>query len=164
MLPPEIYPEAAEWGPLFWRLLHGIAERVGTTSIALYQADERRALAGLFKSLAKTIPCPSCSDHYESYLREHPVEKNLKELPYASLQEYVKRWFWELHNWVNESYGKPTFSYEDLAATYKGVNLRQTLREVDPPMRRAIRIRSGQLMAYTEFTKYCLSLFSYFGL
>ena len=162
-LPPEIYPDASEWGPLFWRLLHGIAERVGTSPFPIYQPDERRALAALFKSLTKTIPCPSCKDHYESYLREHPVEQDLKDIDYSSLQEYVRHWFWELHNWVNESYGKPTFPLEELRPLYKGVNLRETLKLLESPMQRAIRIRSGQLLGYKEFNKWCLTLFSIFA-
>jgi hypothetical protein len=163
-LPPEVYPDATEWGPLFWQLLHGIAERVGTTPFPMYRADERRALPQIFKALAKTIPCPSCKDHYDSYLREHPVDAPLKDLPYEGLQEYVRRWFWELHNWVNESYGKPVYAYEDLAATYGRVDLRKTLRTLDIPMQKAIRVRGGQLFGYKEFTKWCITLFSIFGI
>jgi hypothetical protein len=162
-LPPEIYPDAAEWGPLLWNLLHGVAERVGSVQFPLYRADERRALLGIFQSLSKTIPCPSCKDHYDSYLREHPVDADLKNKPYEELGPYVQRWFWELHNWVNESYKKPVFPFENLRAAYGGVNLRRGMAELDAPMQRAIRIRSGQLLAYTEFRKWLLLLLSYYG-
>lgn len=163
-LPPEIYPDASEWGPLLWRILHGIGERAGTTPFPMYYEDERRALISLFKAISKTIPCPSCKDHFDSYLRENPVEERLKVMPYAEIGPFVKRWFWELHNWVNESYGKPQFPYEDLTPTFKGVNFRQTLRDLDVPMKRAIRLRSGQFFGYNEFVRWVQTLLSLYGI
>ena len=163
LLPPEIYPDASEWGPILWSILHAIAEKAGKTPFPMYREDERRALLKFFVSLGKTIPCPSCKDHFDSYLRENPVEKDLKEMAYSDIGPYVKLWFWELHNWVNESYKKPTFPYEALTPTYKGVNIRQRLKDLDIPMNRAIRVRGGQLLAYTEFTKNTLMLLSIYG-
>ena len=56
-LPPEIYPDAAEWGPILWNILHGTAERVGTAIVKLYQNDERYdGLMRYFFIGIKTIP------------------------------------------------------------------------------------------------------------
>lgn len=163
-LPPEIYPDASEWGPILWTILHGIAERVGSTPFPQYQNDERRALIKVMKTLEKVIPCPSCKEHYEVYLKEHPVDKAIMDTPYQDLNRYVKTWFWELHNWVNESLGRPLFPYDQLTPAYKSVNLRAQMKLLDPPMRKAIRIRAGQLFGYTEFIKQTLILFSIWGL
>ena len=151
LLPPEIYPDASEWGPLLWTILHGLAEKIGTSPFPQYHADERRAVLRIFKALEKVIPCPSCKEHYQVYIREHPVETALKELPQAELREYVRKWFWELHNWVNESINHPIFPFENVTPAYRSVNLRATLKALDVPMRRAIRVRSGQLLSYNEF-------------
>ena len=163
-LPPEIYPDAAEWGPILWRILHGLGERIGSTPFPQYQNDERRALIRVMKSLEKVIPCPSCKEHYEVYLKEHPVDKTITQIPYGELKTYTKTWFWELHNWVNESLGRPLFPYDDLTPTYKSVDIRQAMRDLDPVMKKAIRIRAGQFMAYAEFTKQLLILLSCLGL
>jgi hypothetical protein len=163
-LPPEIYPDASEWGPILWSILHGLAERVGSASFAQFQGDERRALIRVMKSLVKVIPCPSCKEHYEVYLKEHPVDKAILERPYGDLKAYVKTWFWELHNWVNESLGRPLFPYNDLTPTYKSVNLRAQMKILDAPMRKAIRIRAGQFLGYTEFINQMTMLFSVYGL
>ncbi len=160
LLPPEIYPDASEWGPLLWTVLHGIAEKVGTSPFPQYYADERRGLLNVFKFLEKIIPCPSCKEHYEVYLREHPVEQAIKELSHSDLQSYVKKWFWELHNWVNESLQRPQFPYDQLSASYKHVNIRNALKSLDVPMSRAIRVRSGQLFSYKEFVKHVTLLVS----
>jgi hypothetical protein len=162
-LPPELYPDSSEWGPILWTLLHGVAERVGTVAFPLFQMDERRALVKFFQALGKMIPCPSCKDHYDSYLREHPVDKVLMELPYDSLRDYVRRWFWELHNWVNESHGKPIYPLESVRAAYKDVAIRQTIRALDIPMKKAIRVRGGQQIAYAEFIKWTTMLCSLYG-
>ena len=164
MLPPEIYPDASEWGPILWRILHGIAERSGRVLSVLSQGDERRALIRIMNSLVKVIPCPSCKEHYEVYLKEHPVNKAIMDTPYRDLQAYMKKWFWELHNWVNESLSRPLFPYEDLSAAYASVPLRQEMRALDVPIQRAIRLRAGQLLGYKEFTSQSMILFSIFGL
>lgn len=146
-----------------WTLLHGLAERVGSVSFPLFRDDERRYWIQLYTALGKMIPCPSCKDHYDSYLREHPVDKVLLELPYEDLQAYVRTWFWELHNWVNESHGKPLFPLESMQPTYKDTNIRRTMRMLDIPMKKAIRVRGGQQIAYTEFIKWVNMLCSVYG-
>ena len=160
LLPPEVYPDASEWGPLLWTVLHALAEKVGNVQFAQYQGDERRALLKIFKLLEKVIPCPSCKEHYEVYLREHPVDHPIRDLPQDALKTYVKTWFWELHNWVNHSINHPEFPYDQLTPSYKHVNIRDTLKLLDVPMRRAIRVRAGQLMSYIDFTKQVILLLS----
>jgi hypothetical protein len=160
LLPPEIYPDASEWGPLLWTVIHGLAEKAGTCSIPQFYPDERRELIRIFKVLEKVIPCPSCKEHYEVYLREHPVDKAMNELPRDKLNTYVKTWFWELHNWVNESLRHPQFPYEQLAVAYGSTNIRAALKSLDIPMRRAIRVRSGQLVSYNEFLRHVNTLLS----
>ena len=112
----------------------------------------------------KVIPCPSCKEHYEVYLKEHPVDKIVLTIPYTELKNYVKTWFWELHNWVNESIDNPIFSFADLTPTYSSVPIRQRMRMLDVPISKAIRIRSGQLLGYKEFVKQVTILLSIYGI
>jgi len=163
-LPPEIYPDASEWGPILWSILHGLAERVGASPFPQYHDDERRALVRIMKSLVKVIPCPSCKEHYEVYLKEHPVDKVLMTIPYKDLKTYVKTWFWELHNWVNESLQRPLFLYIDLTPTYSSVPLRQKMRDLDVPISKAIRLRAGQFLGYKEFSNQMVIIFSILGI
>jgi hypothetical protein len=42
-IPIETYPENAEWGPLFWKILHGLAEKSGKqTNINIQNLNEIR--------------------------------------------------------------------------------------------------------------------------
>jgi len=117
----------------------------------------------MMKLLEKVIPCPSCREHYEVYLREHPVDKPLKDLPLSELKDYIKTWYWELHNWVNESLSRPIYDYASLTPQYGRLNIRATLASLDIPMKRAIRVQSGQLMSYMEFVKQVMILLSIYG-
>jgi hypothetical protein len=117
----------------------------------------------MMKLLEKVIPCPSCREHYEVYLRENPVDKPLKELAHSELKEYIKKWYWELHNWVNESLSRPMYDYALLTGQYGRLNIREALKSLDVPMKRAIRVQSGQLLSYIEFVKQVTILLSIYG-
>ena len=165
LLPKEKYPDALEWGPILWKVLHAVAERAGKSPFPMYHKEERLYLVRFFQALGKMIPCPSCKEHYDVYLKEHPVDKELIEMPYEAIGPFVQGWFWELHNWVNESHEKPVFAYENLTAAYGSVNIRQTIRLFDIPMKRALRVGPGhQLFGYNEFIKYTIMLCSVYGI
>lgn len=36
------YPDNVDWGPLFWKLLHGLAEYAGKQNDSVLRADEIR--------------------------------------------------------------------------------------------------------------------------
>lgn len=163
MLPFENAPDATVWGPILWSILHGIGERVGSIPTPLFDPDERRGLNKLMKTTAKMIPCPSCKEHYEVYLKEHPVDEPLKSLPSSELRAYVRGWYWELHNWVNESNKKPLFLLDDVRPMYKDTPIRTKLQELKVPMMKAIQIRGAQMLGYQEFQNAVSTLLSLYG-
>ena len=162
-IPYETYPEAKDWGPVLWTILHGIAERVGTCPFPTQRNDERRGLLSLFVKLGKMIPCPSCKEHYEVFLKENPVGQ-IKDAPYESLRPFIRDWFWRLHSMVNESKSAPSFPMENLEATYKNANLRMALTQLKNPMQKAIRIAGKMFIAHQDFHACILMLLSNYGL
>ena len=162
-LPIEEYPDAAEWGPILWRLLHGLAERSGRPVTPLYAEDERRAWLQMFKETGEIIPCKTCKEHFQTYLAQHPVTE-LKTLPLEDLHEWVRTWFWEVHEWVNGSLEKPSFPKETLAATYKDVSLRPLIRALDKPMMTAITLSGINLKKYSDWKRRYTVLLSLYGL
>lgn len=159
-LPPEIYPDTAEWGPLLWTLLHGLAERAGKLVSPMFVHDERMGWIQFMQSVQFIIPCPACREHFTEYIKLHPVAQDLKRLPQTQLPEYVRTWFWEVHEWVNESLKKPSFPKDQLTSTYGRVDLRKILLQFEAPMMRAIRLSGGQLVKYNDFKRYYLRLLS----
>ena len=145
-IPVPNYPDNAEWGPILWNILHGMAERAGR---AVLPADEVREWQKLIKLTGDILPCDKCRDHYAAYLRSHPVS-HFSKIPYSNLKTSVKTFFWELHNEVNTQNGKPIFLYDDLSR-YEKVNLQDLFWRIDPIMKKAIQLSGVSLLKWTAW-------------
>jgi len=88
------------WGPGLWNALH--------TASLIGSAD---ALAAIAIALANSIPCPECTEHYKTWLAEHPV---------VGVTDMVS-WFLDIHNSVNLRNGKATWTLETIQNTYLDV-------------------------------------------
>ena len=162
-LPIEEYPEAAEWGPILWALLHGLADRSGRPVTPLYAEDERRAWLVFFKETGDIIPCHTCKEHFQTYLAQHPVAA-LKTLPHEEIHEWIRTWFWEVHEWVNGSLEKPSFPKESLTPTYRATPLREYIKRLDAPMGKAIRLSGTNMKKYSDWKRRFTMLLSLYGL
>lgn len=162
-LPQEIYPDSSEWGPLLWTLLHGLAEKAGAPTSPMFAEDERRAWIHFFKETSDIIPCHVCKEHFRLYLKEHPVDE-LKNIPIQSMREWIRDWFWEVHEWVNATLEKPSFPKEGLKEKYAAVNLRTVLKQFEPPMKRAILLSGNQYMKFKEWKSRYMVILSILGL
>ena len=163
LIPQADFPGTAEWGPLLWCLLHGLAERAGSPTTPMFLEDERRAWLNIFKETGEMIPCPTCKSHYQEYLKANPVIA-LKSLPHSERKDWVRRWFWKLHNSVNSRLGKPEFSYDNLLTSYKSVKFHEWLTRLDAPIRTAIKLTGTQLIKYTEWKRRFTMMLSIFGI
>jgi hypothetical protein len=94
----------AQWGPPLWRILHGLAERLGRQTAAILVADETRAWTQFLRATEAAMPCAMCRGHYREWRKQRPFEQIAAA---ASLggEEYrntARRWLWELHEAVND--------------------------------------------------------------
>lgn len=137
--PVEKYPENVAWGPLFWRLLHGLAELAGKQAFSTLQNDECRIWAHLLTSLCATLPCDDCRTHCGEWLKTHPVAP-LATIPYSEVGTFLRTWLWSLHNAVNERTHKAVFPYEQLATTYKGTQITATWKQLENVIQVAISL------------------------
>lgn len=161
-LPLEIYPDAVEWGPLLWTLLHGIAEKAGRPITPMYAEEERHLWLPFFKQTGDIIPCSACKEHFETYLAQHPIDA-LKHMDLREMHDWIRTWFWEVHEWVNHTLSKPSFPFDDLPTTYGHVDLRKTLRQFEMPMKKAIRISGNQYKKLVEWKSRYIHLLSIYG-
>ena len=90
----------SEWGPPLWRILHTLAARLGTHTIAITAADEARAWVQVLRGIEKAMPCPVCRSHYKEWRVAHPFE-GMVSLRGAMLRDTAQRWLWDLHTDVN---------------------------------------------------------------
>jgi hypothetical protein len=84
------------WGPIAWKLLHGMGARAGKGPEKL-KKDEQREILWLLKNLESIIPCEECRKHIGFYKKD--------SFPKSS--EEVGAWIWTFHEAVNERLGKP---------------------------------------------------------
>ena len=146
-IPVPNYPDTAEWGPIFWKILHGLAEKAGH---GIMLADEIREWQKFIKLTGETIPCEICRGHYQQYLKEHPTTV-LAGNSVTQINTWVKSFFWNLHNNVNMSRSVPIFPYTDLAVTYGTIDFTDQLYRLTPVIKTAIQLSGVPFMKWTSW-------------
>jgi hypothetical protein len=161
-LPIETYPDATDWGPFLWAALHGAAERAGSAVTPLYAEDERRIWLVMFSLTAEIIPCATCKEHFQTYLAQHSVDA-LNTLSPPDMREWLRTWFWEVHNWVNGSLERPEFPFDQLTPKYADLDLRLNLKKLEQPMTTAINLSGVSLKRWIAWKNKYLMLLSIVG-
>jgi hypothetical protein len=70
--------------------------------------SEKKAAKDFFEGLAHLLPCPTCREHYKQHITALPLT------PYLDRRDDLFKWTVELHNAVNKSLGKPTWTQEEV--------------------------------------------------
>ena len=162
-VPIENYPESADWGPLFWKILHGLAEYSGKQTDLNLQKDELNKWKHLFTKLQNCIPCDICRDHYNRWIINHPTNE-IESLPYNQVGNWIRDWFWNLHNEINEGNDKPLFDKSALSVTYKNVNITATWKALEPVMKRAMILNGVTLLSWKSWLGYVRMLQGIYGI
>jgi len=88
------------WGPPFWLSIH-------ITALAYSKNPsyaEKKAAKEFFESLQFILPCPICREHLKEHLKKYPIT------PHLDRREDLFKWTIMLHNEVNKSLNKPSFT------------------------------------------------------
>ena len=100
----------AKWGPMFWELGHLVSFAYPERAPS---AEQREQTARFYESLSSVVPCEECQHDFAELLTKFPVRQHL------SCRDTLSRWFYEMHNKVNQKLGKPiTLSYDDVKHQY----------------------------------------------
>ena len=148
-VPIDSYPENAEWGPLFWTLLHSLADRAGKQTVSMLQTDETRVWGKLLPSIGATLPCDICRNHYKEWLTENPFTI-VSSIPYSSFGDWIRKLLWSLHNRINEGNKKPQFPFDSLS-NYKNTDITKSWRALEPVIRKAINLNGLSLFPWKNF-------------
>jgi alpha-L-arabinofuranosidase len=146
-IPVPNYPGTADWGPILWKILHGLAQKAGQGIIL---ADEIREWQKFFRLTGEMIPCDVCKAHYQQYLKEHPTMV-LAGYSTTQINTWVKSWYWNLHNNVNTSKGVPVFPFSELDTTYGNVNFTDQLYRLTPVIKNAIQMSGVPFLKWTAW-------------
>ena len=96
------------WGPVTWKLMHGLVER--------YVPELHSSYQGLFYSLAVSLPCSKCRNNYVLKVIQTPF-------PCERSKAVIRRWVIGIHNGVNKDLKKPTLSERAAARAIKAATL-----------------------------------------
>lgn len=121
------------WGRDMWRSIHYVALGFPVREPS---PEVRQAYMEFFVALGSVLPCVKCAKHYNEHLQSYPVESSLVG------RGELFRWTVDLHNAVNSSLGRPTWSYERAYQVYADRRSPQEPssdgQEMQVPVRRAI--------------------------
>jgi len=92
-------PDPAEWGPIIWKYLHCLTEKIGFSGNILVDTDQANYMETLINTLHLIIPCPECQEHAKSYISKNPLPP-LKGLQSENLRSTVRVWLYSFHNAV----------------------------------------------------------------
>ena len=143
-IPVPNYPETADWGPILWKILHGLAEKAGE---GIIKADEIREWQKFIKVTGDMLSCDICRGHYQTFLKANPTSQ-LTPLTPTQTNTWVKSFFWNLHNQVNSSRGTPIYPYADLSE-YQKVDFTDLLYQLTPVIKKAITLSGVPYMTWT---------------
>jgi hypothetical protein len=146
------YPQNEEWGPITWRIFHTVAEKGGLQTDKLFQADEGRIWPLFVKSIGPMIPCPYCRDHFTEYLAANPFT-----LPgdTATWNVYIRIWFYNFHESVNQRLGKPSFPFDQLRAIYGNPQtIQANLDILEKIQQRAMKLGGVTILSWQAWVKH----------
>lgn len=105
--------DKAVWGPAFWALLHGFAERLGYQVDELSAVDEASEWTRWIRYLSEVLPCPVCQEH------AHVVRRpDFLKLRGEALRLEAREWLYNFHDSVRrrlKPYERP-FPREELTS------------------------------------------------
>jgi hypothetical protein len=149
MVPVPKYPETADWGPILWTLLHGLAEKAGSAPLP---ADEVREWQRFLKATNDMLPCDKCRSHFSLFLKANPATA-LDTLPYSQLRSWIRSWFYTLHNEINVENSKPEYNLAQLALDYTQVNFQDLIWRLEPVLKRAMEPNGVSLLKWLHWKK-----------
>ena len=162
-IPVPNFPTNCEWGPILWRLLHGLADKYGRLMSPLFVKEEHLAWHNLIIETEKILPCKECKTHYKIYLDKHNPN-SLKKLTEAEKKYWVQNFFWALHEEVDIRNDKPTLEFEKLHSLYNSVNFTFEIKHFEKLLYIVFQYNEVTILSWKNWIKNFRKLTSIYGL
>jgi hypothetical protein len=143
-----------DWGPLLWRILHGMAEYTGKQGTALLATDEVNEMIFCLRDLEHIMPCPMCRSHYRAWRKDHPLEQ-IAALRGSAFREAVRLWLYNLHENVNRQRDVVSnITISDCETLYMNIPIRDIWIEYGKIIQGSLYTRQVSLSALQNFTRH----------
>lgn len=113
--------DPVEWGPILWKYLHCMTNKIGTSGNKIVDADQANHMELLLTTLHLILPCTECQAHASAYIAANPLS-SLKGLSGPEIKVQVRNWLFSFHNAVRSQKGQPILlnSPDECEAVYNG--------------------------------------------
>ena len=101
------------WGSSGWIFLHSIALQYPMSPTK----DDKENYKNFFYSLGNVLPCCSCQQHYQEYLKKH--DKTFQNA--FTHRKSLFQWTLRFHNYVNKKLNKPKYNIQKIMKDYKQI-------------------------------------------
>jgi hypothetical protein len=157
------FPTNCEWGPILWRILHGLAEHYGKLMYPLFLKEEENAWPKFIEQTQYILPCKECREHYKDYyLKNKP--SILKNLSSEQKGVWIKNYFFNLHNEVNIRNDKSLFEYSNLHNTYKNINYTFEIKHFEKLLKVVFQYNEVSLLSWLNWIKTFRTIANIYGL
>ena len=114
-------PDPLNWGPILWKYLHCLTEKIGMSGNFIVDIDQYNLIETLIKMLYLIIPCPECQAHAQAYISTNPLP-SLKGLNDINHRSTIRNWLFAFHTHVRTFKGQPVIinTPEECQAHYNG--------------------------------------------
>jgi hypothetical protein len=138
---PTISLETAEWGPVYWRILHGLVEITGNKKTTILDMYEEYKWNDVLNTLPSILPCAECRAHCDKYIAANRPEPIIRKSN-ADRRNGLRVWFYNLHLGTPKINTVTSPAIEDLPILYKDVHFRADFKRmftyIDEGVRRGI--------------------------
>ena len=109
------------WGPHLWFIMHLISFEYPIQPTEY----DKRIYHDFYTSLKDVIPCEDCRKHYRDHITKYPLT------PHLDSRDNLVKWVIQVHNFVNTSIGKPTYTIQQVMEIYKDLKPQSPFAKVD---------------------------------
>ena len=92
------------WGRHGWKFLHYVAQGYPIDPTF----EDKKNYKFFLYGVGNILPCGKCQQHYKQHLNKFPISDTVLET-----KESLENWVITIHNQVNISNNKPTFTFEE---------------------------------------------------
>jgi len=160
-IPLAAAPTSYQWGPLLWKILHTLSEKYGTTLVPLFEAEETVSWLYIINNTGIILPCKECKTHYAIWLQSNPPQFKAKSI--EEKRQWVRNYFWSLHQDINLRNGKEGIPFKYLSTLYKSVDISNNIILYEKLLETLIQYNEVSLIKWKEWLKHVKKLLSIYG-
>ena len=156
------FPTNCEWGPIIWKILHGISLKYGNLMSPTYAKEQITFWPNFINQTEHILPCKECKAHYKEYLAKHNPNI-IKTLTPNQQRLWVQNFFFNLHNEVNVRNNKPLFEFTMLESTYKNVNYTFEIKHYEKLLKVIFQYNEVTMMSWLNWIRTFRSIAGIYG-